>query len=269
MVGFNDKVEVPLEDQDIIHSRFEIGNVFRCSRILREWLNNPTMPSNYAVTLLHATLFDKVERYSKKGLLPNKPGDYRVEDIKVSGEPENFYARGLDVKFLMREYAEQLDKVIQTLPTNPDLHTEDVINQAAWTYYTFIRIHPFLDGNGRVSRFVLQRVLKGAGFKDIVFTQEVSHGKKRFLENRNRHLDTMNQVDKTGNLAYLEIYLASLLLSRYHESDPIYKELQELITKKRGEIQSQKQKQTLVNIWPRFKDIDIHGGFDESSRDVA
>ena len=259
MIRQADQTEISPDENGTIHSRIEIGNVFRSNRILREWINTPQMPSNYAVTLLHANLFNGVKTYGKKGLTPNSPGDYRLEDIKVSGEPENFYVRGLEIRYLMRDYTAQLDSIIDELPTAPEQHIEQIIGNAAWAYYTFIRIHPFLDGNGRVSRFVLQRVLKGAGFKDVIFSEEASLGKKRFLENRNRHLDTLNQVDKTGNLAYLEVYLASLLLSRYGEGDLIYKQLKEFIENKRQSIHNQKTRMDLTDIWGRFKDVDISG----------
>lgn len=264
MTVFKDQPEVSPEEAGVVHSTVEIGNVFRCNRVEKDWLHHPEMPSNYMITLLHHTLFEGVDYFLEKGMTPNKPGDYRIEDIKITGEPDNFCARGLDVKYLMRDYSAVLGQIINNLPALPNKHVPEIIHNAAWAYYAFIRIHPFLDGNGRVSRMILQRILKGAGFKDIIFSQEVGHGKKRYLENRENHLDSLIRVDKTGNLGYLEVYLANLLTTRYFNEDPINLELQEFISRKKQELQSQKQKLGLKDIWDKFKDVDIYGGHEDS-----
>lgn len=254
------------ELEAIVHTPNELANVYRCSKLLRNWYEQPDLPSNYIITLLHATLFEGVEAYGKKGILPNDPGRYRIEDIRVSGEPPNFYARGLDVTFLMRDYAAELDRILQNLPTLPNSHVGSVIKDAAWSYYTFIRIHPFLDGNGRVGRMILQRILKGDGFKDILFTQEaIKPGSKKHVSSRDKHLNAMNQVDKTGNLSNLELYIAELLLDRYNaESSGIGLELRQFIDRKNYEGKTQKRGASITNIWPQFGNIDIYGNGEEN-----
>lgn len=249
------------EEVNNLHSAMEIANVYRCGKIERDWTSDIELPSNYAITLLHATLFDSIPEYTQKGVSPNKPGNYRIEDIWVGDEDKNFYAHGLDVSFLMREYTSDLDEVLKSLPTSANGRAEVIIHQAAWAYYTFIRIHPFLDGNGRVSRMVMQRILKGGGFKDIVFSQESTRNTKKYADNKERHLDAMAQVDKTGSLVSLEAYLADQLLARYISpaEQSLKQELKSLRDQKINELQHSKERKPISEIWPPFANIDIKG----------
>ncbi|MFA5933495.1 MAG: Fic family protein [Microgenomates group bacterium] len=259
-----DATEIPglseSQDTEKFHTSTEIENIYRCAKIERDWLSNPEMPSGYVITNFHATLFENVPAYLKKGMVPLQPGRYRIDDIRVTGEARNFYVSGLDVKPLMQSYTKELDERLSGLPTLPVSHTEEIMHEAAWAYYTFIRIHPYLDGNGRVGRMLLKRVLSGSGFRDIMYSQQLLKGKK-FEENREQHLKAMNSVDKTGNLSYLEIYLAKLLLSRYSPKDgSIYQELEDFIDNKTKEVEVQKEKMKLTSIWQSFTGVNIEGG---------
>ncbi|MBI2011922.1 Fic family protein [Candidatus Daviesbacteria bacterium] len=254
-------------DPDIFHSFQEIGNVYRCVTIEDSWLKDRVTPGILYISELHAKLFDRVPTYYKKGLLPLPPGTFRREDIYLSSQPPNFYSRGLDVSPLMDEYARELDKIIESLPRSPLDKIEDIIHQGAWSYYVFERIHPFLDGNGRIGRMILRRILRGTGLKDIIFSAaSTPKGSKRSEEERNKHLDAMSRVSSTGNLAHLELYIARQLLKVYPnsgENKGVVAELQGLIDKKTMEVETQTARLPLEKIWPKFGDIDIHGSEDD------
>jgi len=247
------------------HTDMEIGNVYRCAKICKEWTSRPAdWPSSQIIRHLHGILLENVPSYTKKGVIPLPPGCYRKDDIYVSGEPVNFYVRGLDVIPIMDEYCLELDKKLADLPSNPLCHVDEIIHQAAWAYYTFIRIHPFLDGNGRIGRMIMRRILSGGGFRDIIFYQQPGTAGKENEGFRNRHLDIMNRVDQTGNLAHLEVYIAELLLPRYKNGDiNILSEIQSFITKKKHETNLQQQ-YNLAHIWPIFSDLDIFDGDTDS-----
>lgn len=254
-------------DTEKFHTSTEIENIYRCAKVERDWLANPEMPSGYVITTFHSTLFENVPAYLKKGMVPLQPGRYRIDDIRVSGEPRNFYANGLDVKPLMQAYTKELDERLSNLPTMPKSHTDEIMHEAAWAYYTFIRIHPYLDGNGRIGRMLLKRVFSGSGFRDIMYSQQLLKGKK-FEENREQHLKAVNAVDKTGNLSYLEIYLAKLLVARYSSKDnSVYHELDDFINNKSKEIEVQKEKMKLSGIWSPFANIDIDGGGENTEKE--
>lgn len=246
------------------HTNIELANVYKARKVEREWRKSNNQPSSHIIKVLHHTLFNGVESYAKKGITPNEPGVFRREDLVVAGEPENFYVRGTDVGPIMRDYTDSLDRILQTMPKAPLGHVEQIINNAAWAYYVFIRIHPFLDGNGRLGRMVMQRILGGAGFKDIIFVNEAAQGTRKFVEKRTKGLDAMNQVDASGSLNPLEIYIAELLKNGYSNLNEanIKDELDHYILTKRRESAEQNQVGKLSQIWSRFGYIDIHGGGD-------
>lgn len=80
--------------------------------------------------------------------------------------------------------------------------------RAALAHYTFQKIHPFLDGNGRVGRLLLQAVLSkgGAGMKGLVSLEE-------YLDNHRRaYYQALEDKDKNVT-DYLEFMLGALAIS--------------------------------------------------------
>lgn len=49
---------------------------------------------------------------------------------------------------------------------------ENVIELAAWTHSEFVRIHPFVDGNGRTSRLIMNYQLMANGFLPVSIKKE-------------------------------------------------------------------------------------------------
>lgn len=89
-------------------------------------------------------------------------GIYRKQEVRISGaghtppsgndmyiQINNFYA---DLKWKKKEL-------------NP-------IEYAAWTHAEFVRIHPFVDGNGRTSRLIMNYQLMSDGFLPISIAKE-------------------------------------------------------------------------------------------------
>lgn len=89
-------------------------------------------------------------------------GIYRNQEVRISGaghtppsgndmyiQIKNFYA---DLKWKKKEL-------------NP-------IEYAAWTHAEFVRIHPFVDGNGRTSRLIMNYQLMSDGFLPISIAKE-------------------------------------------------------------------------------------------------
>lgn len=89
-------------------------------------------------------------------------GIYRQEEVRISGaghippvgdemlhQIKNFYA----------------DMQWKCNSVNP-------IEYAAWTHAEFVRIHPFIDGNGRTSRLLMNYQLMSAGFLPVSVAKE-------------------------------------------------------------------------------------------------
>lgn len=240
------------------HTRSEIANHYACQKIIKSWIQQPEYPSSQVIPSLHQELMKDNDDYSRKGLIPLPPGAYRLTDVTTSndGKPDNFYVAGTDVQPVMQTYNNELDTRLRRELTNPAEKLEQTINDAAWAYYAFERIHPFLDGSGRIGRMIMKRIFKGRGYKDIIFQQS-----EIYSRGRNEHMDTLDAVDNSGNLAHLEIYLLEQLKFRYaNESTTTnVQQIDELINKKSLEISSQKARKDLTEIWDGLKGLNLYG----------
>ncbi|HSX18848.1 MAG TPA: Fic family protein [Candidatus Saccharimonadales bacterium] len=231
------------------HSRVEIDNFESTTKVLEDWVQTE-WPSSAVIPQLHIELLQGVDEYSSKGLIPHEPGDPRREDIKVTGEPENFFVRGTDVAPVLRSYFEELDERLASLPTNPQDNVAEIVKTAAWSYYVFERIHPFFDCNGRTGRLILTRVMQGANLDPIIFLDNW------FDQERENHLDAMNLADETGDLTALELYLLNAIKTN-HNNKPLEKEIDSLIKEKGDTLLSPRQIKSIENIWGKFGEIDI------------
>lgn len=84
-----------------------------------------------------------------------KVGEYRIKQVVIrnseTGEVTFRPPAAVEVPFLMREFLYWLNKV-----TSEDMHP---ILKAGIAHHEFVRIHPFLDGNGRVARALVTLLL--------------------------------------------------------------------------------------------------------------
>ena len=105
-----------------------------------------------AVKDIHAILMENI--------MPG--GIYRNVDVRITGaqhsppSPVDAYRQ---IKFF---YADMPQKSAEL----------DPISFAAWTHAEFVRIHPFVDGNGRTSRLIMNYQLMSAGFLPISIAKE-------------------------------------------------------------------------------------------------
>lgn len=236
---------VPLE----IHTGAEIDNFRNTELVLKNWLDT-AWPSSIVIPEIHKRLLMGIDSYRSKGILERDPGQFRKEDIRVAREPENFYVRGTDVEPTMRQYFQTLDQILEQLPVRPDGHIEQIVRSAAWAYYAFERIHPFLDGNGRTGRIILNRILTGSGFKKIIFLDTW------FDQEREIHLAAMNLSDRLGSIIPLELYLLHSL-KRQIGNEYRIEEFDKLIKQKEQELESAAMNSDLGQIWLIFTNIDI------------
>lgn len=237
---------------EIHHGRNEIANNYSCQKLIKTWTDSGT-PSAQVIPALHTELMKGVAEYQMKGLVPLRPGDYRITDVDAHGE-DNLYVPGLDVSRTMSHYTRDLDdRLMDDIDVAPELKLQKTVHDAAWGYYVYERIHPHLDGNGRMGRMILKRITKGRGYKDIIFQTNAAYGK-----GREEHLRAMSAVGNSGNLAHLELYLLRQLQYRYLDS-PLNKQIEGLMVQKREEISSQTQRKDLTEIWKGFEGLNIDG----------
>ena len=88
-------------------------------------------------------------------------GIYRNVDVYISG------ARHTPPS--PNEAYKQVENFYADLPSNTEMNG---IELAAWTHAEFVKIHPFVDGNGRTSRLIMNYQLMIHGFLPISIAKE-------------------------------------------------------------------------------------------------
>ena len=108
---------------------------------------------------LHETIVKDLHQLLMENIQPG--GIYRNVNVRISGarfqppEPNEMYA--------------QVKGFFAQLPFPAQPHS---IEHAAWVHAEFVRIHPFSDGNGRVSRMMMNYQLMSDGWLPISIAKE-------------------------------------------------------------------------------------------------
>lgn len=106
-------------------------------------------------------LIKKLHRFvTEKILSEEQAGEYRLKQVVIknsqTGEVTFRPPPPIEVPFLMREYLYWLNK-----DDREDLHP---ILKAGIAHHELVRIHPFIDGNGRIARAVATLILLLGGY---------------------------------------------------------------------------------------------------------
>jgi Fic family protein len=129
-----------------------------------------------------------------KGLLTDA-GKYRTTNVRIAGSlisPPDYSK----IVSLMDEFVKQAKK-----------ETTHPIRTAAFLHHELSRIHPFVDGNGRVARLLTNLYLMQYGYPPVIVKKT----------DRRRYYQSLQQADR-GDLLPFNRFLASLV----HESLMLY-----------------------------------------------
>jgi Fic family protein len=122
-----------------------------------------------------------------KGLLKDS-GKYRTGNVRITGSsitPPSYQK----IISLMDDYI----RSIKNLPLHP-------LKKAAFIHHRLVWIHPFFDGNGRVSRLITNLFFMQEGYPPIILKQE----------QRKNYYHVLHQGDE-GNLSPLAMFLAKAM----------------------------------------------------------
>jgi len=129
-------------------------------------------------------IIQQIHEFVMKGILKN-PGQYRTENVRITGAKINPPSY-LKIVRLMDEYIQNIEKLkLQT------------IKKAAYIHHEFVRIHPFIDGNGRVARLLTNFYLIKKGYSPIVIQKE----------DRKNYYKSLNKADN-GDLSDFAVFIA-------------------------------------------------------------
>ena len=109
--------------------------------------------------LISQEIIQQIHEIVTKGILEDS-GKYRTENVRITGSKTTPPSYSKIVE-LMEIYISN----IKELKLHP-------IKKAAFIHHELVRIHPFLDGNGRVSRLITNLYLMKQGYPPIVLKKE-------------------------------------------------------------------------------------------------
>lgn len=162
------KQQVPAESRRAIDTGFEIidqlksdggevhypltGNIGTQGELIKELekVSFESLLSRMRIDYIHL-----LHRITMMGILPRrKIGVFRKAAVHV-GDPDVFFPSVSTVPKLMEEFCESFPMILRITVQH------DPIKKAAEASYKFVRIHPYADGNGRISRLLMNLVLWG------------------------------------------------------------------------------------------------------------
>jgi len=127
-----------------------------------------------------------------KGIDNKNAGSYRIQNVgvvKSDGSIHNF-AEPLKIDEKMKEFIEWLHT--QTI--------EEPILLAVLVHLKFVSIHPFIDGNGRTARLLMNLVLLQNGYPQAIIK----------VVNRAEYIQAVEKYQQSSNSDYNDFYKVAL-----------------------------------------------------------
>lgn len=234
------------------HTLTEFKNLWSCQKIIRDWTDHPEWEAYDTLPVLFKALHTGIRHSPGADNSPKLAEVVRNSTAFLQGSPSDLLAPAEYVYLLASRYTTVLDRILREKPKTLSKTIED----AAFAYYVFDRIHPFPDGNGRIGRMIVKRVFKAAEVKDPIF-----HDRSWYGGGRSEHKLALESVDETNNLAHLELFLAESLIGVYDplREESAYQELNRIVVAKRRLANQRGNGQSLSDIWSGFVGLTMHG----------
>lgn len=167
---------------------------------------------------LNETFIKELHKIILQNIDDQQAGIYRITNVRILGAvhiPPN----PVKIPSLIAEFLGWY---------NENKHTMSIPELAAWVHYHFVYIHPFIDGNGRTSRLLMNLVLIQNGFPPAVILNV--DRKKYYRVLKQADLDKPNEfLNFIGRSIErsLIIYLSSIQPTTKEESHQGYISLKE------------------------------------------
>jgi len=105
-----------------------------------------------------------------------------------------------DVPVLMSSFVEDANKTCKRIKAD-EIETSDIPLHLAELHCRFEQIHPFLDGNGRAGRLMLNLMLVRLGYPPAIILKQ----------RRNAYLSALSKADKGNTLPLAEIFARGVI----------------------------------------------------------
>lgn len=172
------------------HGIARLNNLSLCMRIIKE---------------CHEILLNSVRGHEKT------PGEFRIS--------QNWIGQSLKNAIFVPPPHTQVPETIGNL--EKFINQEDslpLLIKCALIHYQFETIHPFLDGNGRIGRLLIDLFIhwKGLLHKPLIYTSLF------FKQNRQEYFDRLMMIRTSGDFEqWVEFFLKSMLWSAEHATEKI------------------------------------------------
>ncbi|MDX4060431.1 Fic family protein [Aliarcobacter skirrowii] len=137
-----------------LREHFEAINHKEAILFIEELAQKEDRLSEFSIKQIHSLILKNIDDENK--------GKYRTNNVIISGAehkpPQSFEVQSKMEEFI-KNYNEKINK----------LHP---IELASFVHIEFVKIHPFVDGNGRTSRLLMNLELIKAGFPPVVIELE-------------------------------------------------------------------------------------------------
>ena len=165
---------------------YEVVNHSKAFQFVKQCVAGGKPLDEHIVKDIHALLMENI--------LPG--GIYRNVEVRISGAQHKPPAPS--------EMYRQVKEFYADLPYKAEMNA---IELAAWTHAEFVKIHPFVDGNGRTSRMIMNYQLMAAGFLPVSIAKE----------NRLPYFEALEAYAVGGDLKPFAEMIASLEEQRLEE----------------------------------------------------
>lgn len=165
---------------------YEVVNHSKAFQFVKQCVAEGKPLDEHIVKDIHALLMENI--------LPG--GIYRNVEVRISGAQHKPPAPS--------EMYRQVKDFYADLPYKAEMNA---IELAAWTHAEFVKIHPFVDGNGRTSRMIMNYQLMTAGFLPVSIAKE----------NRLPYFEALEAYAVGGDLKPFAEMIASLEEQRLEE----------------------------------------------------
>lgn len=160
----------------------EVINLADCCSYLQELLDSKTELSVHLIKELHQKLLVEIDN--------SNAGRFRSVDVAITGASVRPPSH-LDVPHL-----------VEAIVSIANMREGHPLQRAAWLHWAFARVHPFIDGNGRISRLL----------QDYVLLQDRYVPASVQPEDRERnYYEALELADLGDGLAFLEIVAKNTL----------------------------------------------------------
>ena len=130
---------------------YEVVNHKKAYRYVKQCIAETKPLEEHIVKDIHAILTENIM----------VGGIYRNQEVRISGV-KHTPPSGQEMYMQIKGFYEDLKEKAENNP----------LELAAWTHAEFVRIHPFVDGNGRTSRLLMTYQLMANGFLPISIAKE-------------------------------------------------------------------------------------------------